>query len=64
MKGLIGMNKRMNRRLQKPMKVLMTSAILTTALFTPMTVNSLNIYAETTQTEAQYEQREFDLPAT
>jgi len=64
MKGLIGMNKRKNRRLQKPMKVLMTSAILTTALFTPMTVNSLHVQAETTQIEAQYEQREFDLPAT
>ncbi|MEK4867978.1 M60 family metallopeptidase [Bacillus sp. FSL E2-8895] len=58
------MNKRKNRRLQKPMKVFMTSAILTTALFTPMTVNNLNIHAETTQTEAQYKQREFDLPAT
>ncbi|MBF7150896.1 M60 family metallopeptidase [Bacillus toyonensis] len=58
------MNKRKNRRLQKPMKVLMTSAILTTALFTPMVVNSLNVQAETTQIEAQYEQREFDLSAT
>ncbi|MDP7978830.1 M60 family metallopeptidase [Bacillus sp. WLY-B-L8] len=58
------MKKRKNRRLQKPMKVLMTSAILTTALFTPITVNSLNVHAETTQTEAQYEQREFDLPGT
>ncbi|HDX9588896.1 TPA: discoidin domain-containing protein [Bacillus pseudomycoides] len=58
------MKKRKNRRLQKPMKVLMTSAILTTALFTPMTVNSLSVHAETTQTETQYEQREFDLPGT
>ncbi|PEA52481.1 hypothetical protein CON64_23520 [Bacillus pseudomycoides] len=58
------MNKRKNRRLQKPMKVLMTSAILTTALFTPITVNSLSVHAETVQTAAQYEQREFDLPAT
>ncbi|MEH7463042.1 M60 family metallopeptidase [Bacillus thuringiensis] len=58
------MNKRKNRNLQKPMKVFMTSAILTTTLFTPITVNSLNVHAETVQTVAQYEQREFDLPAT
>ncbi|WP_410984988.1 M60 family metallopeptidase [Bacillus cereus] len=58
------MNKRKNRRLQKPMKVLMTSAVLTTTLFTSMTVNNLNIHAETTQTEAQYEERKFELPST
>ncbi|MED1625225.1 hypothetical protein CN568_18365 [Bacillus pseudomycoides] len=58
------MNRGKNYRLQKPMKVFMASAVLTTTLFTSMTVNSLNIHAETTQTQAQYEERTFELPST
>ena len=60
------MNKRKNRRLQKPIKMLATSAILATTLFTPIMTNSLNVHAETgaSQTVNQYVQREFDLPAT
>ncbi|MFJ8531015.1 M60 family metallopeptidase [Bacillus sp. NPDC094106] len=58
------MNRGKNDRLQKPMKVFMASAVMTTTLFTSMTVNSLNIHAETKQTQAQYEERKFDLPST
>ncbi|MDP7978832.1 M60 family metallopeptidase, partial [Bacillus sp. WLY-B-L8] len=58
------MSRRKNHGLQKPMKVLMASAVMTTTLFTSMTVNSLNIHAETKQTQAQYEARTFDLPST
>lgn len=61
---MIDMNKRKNRKLQKPMKVFMASAVLTTTLFTSMTVNGLNIHAETTQTQVQYEERTFELPST
>ncbi|QWG31172.1 hypothetical protein EXW58_27115 (plasmid) [Bacillus mycoides] len=51
---------------QKPMKVLATSAILATTLFTPTLTNSLTVQAETVaaQTASQYEQREFQLPGT
>ncbi|PFF88546.1 S-layer protein [Bacillus cereus] len=51
---------------QKPMKVLATSAILTTTLFTPTITNSLTVQAETVaaQTTNQYEQRDFELPGT
>ncbi|WP_223555621.1 M60 family metallopeptidase [Lysinibacillus sphaericus] len=51
--------------LQKPLKVLATSAILTTTLFSPIMTNHV-VHAETaaTQTTAQHEQREFDLPGT
>jgi hypothetical protein len=60
------MNRGKNRRLQKPIKVLATSAILATTLFTPIMTNNLYVHAETVagQTVNQYEQREFDLPAT
>ncbi|MEK4745842.1 MULTISPECIES: discoidin domain-containing protein, partial [unclassified Bacillus (in: firmicutes)] len=60
------MNKRKYRRLQKPIKVFATSAILATTLFTPIMTNHLGVQAETVaaQTVNQYEQREFDLPAT
>ncbi|MGE6509874.1 discoidin domain-containing protein [Bacillus cereus] len=60
------MNRGKNRRLQKPINVLATSVILATTLFTPIMTNSLNVHAETvtSQTANQYEQREFDLPAT
>ncbi|PGC25162.1 hypothetical protein COM11_23615 [Bacillus pseudomycoides] len=58
------MNRRKNCKLQKSMKVFMASAVLTTTLFTTMTVNSLNIHAETTQTQAQYEEKKFELPST
>ncbi|WP_459500203.1 M60 family metallopeptidase [Bacillus sp. C1] len=58
------MNRRKNCRLQKTKKVFITSAILTTTLFTPIAINSLNVYAETAQTATQYEQKEFDLPGT
>ncbi len=34
----------MNRKLQKPIKVFATSAILTTMLFTPMMTNHLNVH--------------------
>jgi hypothetical protein len=49
---------------QKPMKVLATSAILATTLFSPIMTNSLIIHAETiaAQTTNQYEQRDFELP--
>ncbi|MCP1125722.1 M60 family metallopeptidase [Bacillus sp. 3103sda1] len=52
--------------LQKSIKVFATSAILTTTLFTPIMTNHVVVHAETaaTQTATQYEQREFDLPAT
>ncbi|WP_059038406.1 M60 family metallopeptidase [Bacillus mycoides] len=51
---------------QKPMKVLATSAILATTIFTPTITNNLTVQAETVaaQTENQYEQREFELPGT
>ncbi|WP_342720020.1 M60 family metallopeptidase (plasmid) [Bacillus paramycoides] len=60
------MNRKKNVRLQKPIKVLASSAILTTALFTPIMTNHLSVYAETAsvQIATQYEQREFDLPGT
>ncbi|MBF7150020.1 hypothetical protein IWA67_25860 [Bacillus toyonensis] len=58
------MNRKNNCKLQKPMKVFMASAVLTTTLLTSMTVNCLNINAETTQTQAQYEERTFELPST
>ncbi|MDZ4406737.1 M60 family metallopeptidase [Bacillus cereus] len=60
------MNRGKNRRFQKPIKALTTSAILATTLFTPIMTNDLGVQAETvaTQTVNQYEQREFDLPAT
>ncbi|MGG0290501.1 M60 family metallopeptidase [Bacillus pacificus] len=60
------MNRKKNSRLQKPIKVLATSAILTTMLFTPIMTSHLSVYAETTsaQVVVQYEQKEFDLPAT
>ncbi|PGM31140.1 hypothetical protein CN941_27540 [Bacillus cereus] len=60
------MNRRKSHRLQKPIKVLATSAILATTLFTPVMTNNLGVYAETVaaQTVNQDEQREFDLPAT
>lgn len=52
--------------LEKSMKIFATSAILTTALFTPIMTNHAVVHAETaaTQTTAQYEKREFDLPGT
>ncbi|PFN26021.1 immunoglobulin-like domain-containing protein [Bacillus cereus] len=51
---------------QKPMKVLATSAILTTTLFSPIMTNGLTVHAETiaAQTTNQYEKREFELPGT
>ncbi|MEK4867989.1 discoidin domain-containing protein [Bacillus sp. FSL E2-8895] len=60
------MNRRKNRRLQKPIKVFATSAILATTLFTPIMTNHLDVHAETVASQSvnQYEQREFDLPAT
>ncbi|MFI8707916.1 M60 family metallopeptidase [Bacillus sp. NPDC077411] len=64
MKGLIYLNRGKNRKSQKPMKVLMTSAVLTTTLFTSINVNSLNVHAETTQTQTQYEEKKFELPST
>ncbi len=65
-KRMIYMQKRNNFMFQKPMKVLATSAILATTLFTPTLTNSLTVQAETVaaQTENQYEQREFELPGT
>ncbi len=45
------MNRRKNLKLQKPIKVLATSAILATTLFTPIMTNSLNIHADTTVTQ-------------
>ncbi len=63
---MIYMKKRNNFMFQKPMKVLATSAILATTLFTPTLTNNLTVQAETVaaQTENQYEQREFKLPGT
>ncbi|WP_257156072.1 M60 family metallopeptidase [Bacillus cereus] len=60
------MQKRNYYMFQRPMKVFVTSAILTTTLFSPVMTNSLIAHAETVaeQTSNQYEQREFDLPAT
>ncbi|HFK1682702.1 TPA: M60 family metallopeptidase [Bacillus tropicus] len=58
------MNRKKNGRLQKPIKVLATSVILTTTLFTPIMSNNLDVHAETAQTATQFEQREFDLPGT
>ncbi|MFP3413417.1 M60 family metallopeptidase [Bacillus sp. SIMBA_074] len=60
------MQKRNNFMFQKPMKVLATSAILTTTLFSPIMTNGLTVHAETiaAQTTNQYEQREFELPGT
>lgn len=58
------MNRRKNGKLQKPMKVLATSAILATTLFTPIMSNNLEVHAEAAQTVTQSEQREFDLPGT
>ncbi|MBZ4222592.1 M60 family metallopeptidase [Bacillus wiedmannii] len=60
------MNRKKNVRLQKPIKVLASSAILTTMLFTPIMTNHLSVYAETAsvQIATQYEQREFELPGT
>ncbi|EJV55919.1 discoidin domain-containing protein [Bacillus cereus] len=45
------MNRRKNRRLQKPIKVLATSVVLATTLFTPVMTSSLNVHAETTATQ-------------
>jgi len=63
---MIYMQKKNNFMFQKPMKVLATSAILATTLFTPTIINNLTVQAETVaaQTENQYEQREFKLPGT
>ncbi|MET3297833.1 UNVERIFIED_ORG: LPXTG-motif cell wall-anchored protein [Bacillus proteolyticus] len=63
---MIYMQKRKHYMFQKPMKVLATSAILTTTLFTPTITNSLTVQAETVaaQTTNQYEQRDFELPGT
>ncbi|SFQ87014.1 S-layer homology domain-containing protein, partial [Bacillus mycoides] len=49
---------------QKPMKVFVTSAIVTTTLFSPIMTSGLTAHAETVaeQTTNKYEQREFDLP--
>lgn len=58
------MNRRKNGKLQKPIKVFATSAILATTLFTPIMSNNLDVHAETAQTATQFEQREFDLPGT
>ncbi|PFB58418.1 M60 family metallopeptidase [Bacillus cereus] len=58
------MNRRKNDRLQKTIKVFATSTILATTLFTPIMSNNLEVHAETAQTVAQFEQREFDLPGT
>ncbi|MBG9750857.1 fibronectin [Bacillus thuringiensis] len=58
------MNRRKNGKLQKPIMVFATSAILATTLFAPITTNNLDVHAETAQTATQFEQREFDLPGT
>ncbi|PGH78276.1 hypothetical protein CN899_29020 [Bacillus thuringiensis] len=58
------MNRRKNGKLQKPIKVFATSAILATTLFAPIMTNNLDVHAETAQTATQFEQREFDLPGT
>lgn len=49
---------------QKTMKVFVTSAIVTTTLFSPIMTSGLTAHAETVaeQTTNKYEQREFDLP--
>ncbi|MEH6890548.1 M60 family metallopeptidase [Bacillus sp. JJ864] len=58
------MQKKNHDMFQKPMKVLVTSTILTTTLFTPIITNGLAVHAETVagQNTNQYEQREFKLP--
>ncbi|MDZ5480107.1 M60 family metallopeptidase [Bacillus thuringiensis] len=58
------MNRRKSGKLQKPIKVFATSAILATTLFAPIMTNNLDVRAETAQTATQFEQREFDLPGT
>lgn len=58
------MNRRKNGKLQKTIKLFATSAILATTLFVPISANNLDVHAETAQTATQFEQREFDLPAT
>ncbi|MED0944007.1 M60 family metallopeptidase [Bacillus mycoides] len=58
------MNRRKNGKLQKPIKLFATSAILATTLFVPISANNLDVHAETAQAATQFEQREFDLPAT
>ncbi|MEI4605948.1 M60 family metallopeptidase [Bacillus cereus] len=58
------MNRRKNGRLQKPIKMFATSAILATTLFAPIMTNNLDVHAETAQIVTQFEQREFDLPGT
>ncbi|MED2984850.1 M60 family metallopeptidase [Bacillus thuringiensis] len=60
------MNRRKSGKLQKPIKIFATSAILATTLFAPIMTNNLDVRAETVavQTATIYEQREFDLPAT
>lgn len=61
---IIYMQKRKYYMFQKPMKVFVTSAIVTTTLFSPIMTSGLNAHAETVaeQTTNKYEQREFDLP--
>ncbi|MEC5240792.1 M60 family metallopeptidase [Bacillus mycoides] len=61
---IIYMQKRNHYMFQKPMKVLATSTILTTTLFSPIMTNGLIVHAETiaVQTTNQYEQRDFELP--
>ncbi|KKZ95972.1 Bacillolysin [Bacillus wiedmannii] len=44
---IIYMQKRNHYIFQKPMKVLATSAILITTLFTPIITSNLNVHAET-----------------
>ncbi|WP_283751212.1 M60 family metallopeptidase [Bacillus cereus] len=63
---MIYLKRRNTYMFQKPMKVLATSAILATTLFTPTITNSLTVQAETVaaQTENQYEQREFEFLGT
>ncbi|HDX9578060.1 TPA: isopeptide-forming domain-containing fimbrial protein [Bacillus pseudomycoides] len=58
------MQKKNHDMFQKPMKVLVTSTILTTTLFTPIMTSGLAVHAETVagQSVNQYEQREFELP--
>ncbi|MFN6593249.1 M60 family metallopeptidase, partial [Bacillus sp. TD10] len=60
------MKKRNYYIFQKPMKVLATSVILTTTLFSPVMINDSIVYAETIDKHItnQYEQREFNVPAT
>ncbi|MEK4467331.1 MULTISPECIES: M60 family metallopeptidase [Bacillus] len=61
---VIYMQKRNYYMFQKPMKVFVTSAIVTTTLFSPIMTSGLTAHAETVaeQTTNKYEQREFDLP--